>query len=135
MPHVLHRLPRARHQRGLCRAGAVAPHRDRPRRLHLSRLHRLPDVLPGGRLDRRGRDRPLDGAAARRRLAELKRRRPMHPILDEFCDKWVWPTMPGAPGAEFRLQLTRDKCLKAWETILERTVRDIEEEPTTNDEG
>ena len=28
----------------------------------------------------------------------------MHPILEEFLDKWVWPTMPGAPGAEFRLQ-------------------------------
>ena len=31
----------------------------------------------------------------------------MHPILDRFLDKWVWPTMPGAPGAEFRLRLTR----------------------------
>ena len=41
----------------------------------------------------------------------------MHPILEEFCDKWVWPTMPGAPGAEFRLKLTREKCLKAWETL------------------
>ena len=30
----------------------------------------------------------------------------MHPILEEFCDKWVWPTMPGAPGAEFRLHRT-----------------------------
>jgi hypothetical protein len=59
----------------------------------------------------------------------------MNPILEEFCDKWVWPTMPGAPGAEFRLRLTRDKCLSAWETILERTVRDIEEELTSNDEG
>ena len=59
----------------------------------------------------------------------------MHPILEEFCDKWVWPTMPGAPGAEFRLRLTRDKCLSAWETILERTVRDIEEELTSNDES
>jgi hypothetical protein len=26
----------------------------------------------------------------------------MHPILDRFLDKWVWPTMPGAPGADFR---------------------------------
>ena len=59
----------------------------------------------------------------------------MHPILEEFCDKWVWPTMPGAPGAEFRLKLTREQCLKAWETLLERTVRDIEEELTHKDEG
>ena len=58
----------------------------------------------------------------------------MHPILEEFCDKWVWPTMPGAPGAEFRLKLTREKCLLAWEAILERTVHDIEEELTSNDE-
>ena len=52
----------------------------------------------------------------------------MHPILEEFCDKWVWPTMPGAPGAESRLKLTREKCLPAWEAILERTVHDIEDE-------
>ena len=37
--------------------------------MHLSRLHGVPDVLPGGRLDRRGRDRPLDGAAAARSVA------------------------------------------------------------------
>jgi len=58
----------------------------------------------------------------------------MHPILEEFCDKWVWPTMPGAPGAEFRLKLTREKCLPAWAAILERTLHDIEEELTSNDE-
>src|SRR5438105_5764527 len=134
MPHVLHRVPRARHQRGLCRARAAAPHRNQSRRLHLSRLYGVPDVLPGRRLDRRGGERPLDGAAAPRCVAELTRRHPMHPILEEFCDKWVWPTMPGAPGAEFRLKLTREKCLLAWEAILERTVHDIEEELTSNDE-
>ena len=40
-----------------------------PARLYLSRLHRLPDVLPGGRLDRRGRDRPFGRAAAARSVA------------------------------------------------------------------
>jgi hypothetical protein len=50
----------------------------------------------------------------------------MHPILEEFCDKWVWPTMPGAPGAEFRLKITREQCLKGWEILLERNLRDIE---------
>ena len=44
----------------------------------------------------------------------------MHPILEEFLDKWVWPTMPGAPGAEFRLHLTKQKCLKGWEISLQR---------------
>ncbi len=39
--------------------------------MHLSRLHRLPDVLPGGRFDRRGRNRPLAGPAPARSLAEL----------------------------------------------------------------
>jgi hypothetical protein len=58
----------------------------------------------------------------------------MHPILEEFCDKWVWPTMPGAPGAEFRLKITREQCLKGWETLLERNIRDIEEELASNDE-
>src|SRR5260370_42623674 len=58
----------------------------------------------------------------------------MNPILEEFCDKWVWPTMPGAPGAEFRLKLTREHCLKGWEILLERNLRDIEEELASNDE-
>src|SRR6266853_2110161 len=62
------------------------------------------------------------------------RRRHMHPILEEFCDKWVWPTMPGAPGAEFRLKLTREQCLKGWGILLERNLRDIEEELASNDE-
>ena len=52
----------------------------------------------------------------------------MHPILGQFLDKWVWPTMPGAPGADFRLRLTREKCLKGWEISLQRTLGEIEEE-------
>ena len=47
----------------------------------------------------------------------------MHPILEQFCDKWVWPTMPGAPGAEFRLRLTREQCLKGWEISLRAHAR------------
>lgn len=58
----------------------------------------------------------------------------MNPILEEFCDKWVWPTMPGAPGAAFRLKLTREHCLKGWEALLERNIRDIEQELAANDE-
>src|SRR5207302_1084078 len=48
----------------------------------------------------------------------------MHEILEEFCDKWVWPTMPGAPGAEFRLKLTREQCVKGW-VKDERELMDI----------
>src|SRR5438105_11775549 len=59
----------------------------------------------------------------------------MHPILDAFLGKWVWPTMPGAPGAEFRLRLTREKCLKGWEISLQRTLGEIEEELGRNDEA
>src|SRR5947209_18172458 len=59
----------------------------------------------------------------------------MHPILDQFLDRWVWPTMPGAPGAEFRLRLTREKCLKGWEISLQRTLGEIEEELGRNDEA
>ena len=58
----------------------------------------------------------------------------MHPILEEFCDKWVWPTMPGAPGAEFRLRLTREQCLKGWEISLDRMLGEIEQELASNDE-
>ncbi len=59
----------------------------------------------------------------------------MHPILEQFLDRWVWPTMPGAPGAEFRLRLTREKCLKGWEISLQRTLGEIEEELGRNDEA
>jgi frataxin-like iron-binding protein CyaY len=58
----------------------------------------------------------------------------MQPILEQFLDKWVWPTMPGAPGAEFRLRLTRERCVKGWEISLERTLAEIERELATNDE-
>ena len=50
----------------------------------------------------------------------------MNPILVQFLDKWVWPTMPGAPGAEFRLRLTRDQCIKGWAISLARTLAEIE---------
>ncbi len=59
----------------------------------------------------------------------------MHPILEEFLDKWVWPTMPGAPGAAFRLHLTKEKCLKGWEISLQRTLGEIEEELGREDEA
>ena len=52
----------------------------------------------------------------------------MHPILEQFLDRWVWPTMPGAPGAEFRLRLTREKCVKGWQISLDRTLGEIAEE-------
>src|ERR1700752_859428 len=59
----------------------------------------------------------------------------MHPILKQFLDRWVWPTMPGAPGADFRLRLTREKCVKGWEISLDRTLGEIEEELGRNDEA
>src|SRR6266436_1881039 len=59
----------------------------------------------------------------------------MHPILEQFLDRWVWPTMPGAPGAEFRLRLTKEQCVKGWEISLQRTLGEIEEELASNDEG
>src|ERR1700689_4279490 len=43
----------------------------------------------------------------------------MHALLEEFLDKWVWPTMPGAPGAAFRLRITRDKyCAVAPDRLI-----------------
>ena len=59
----------------------------------------------------------------------------MHPILEQFLDRWVWPTMPGAPGAEFRLRLTREKCVKGWEISLDRTLGEIAEELSRTDEA
>jgi hypothetical protein len=58
----------------------------------------------------------------------------MHAILEQFLDRWVWPTMPGAPGAEFRLRLTKEKCVKGWEISLQRTLGEIEEELGREDE-
>src|SRR5260370_716144 len=59
----------------------------------------------------------------------------MHPILEEFLDKWVWPTMPGAPRAAVRLQLTKEKCIRGWEISLQRTRGEIEEELGSEDEA
>jgi hypothetical protein len=50
----------------------------------------------------------------------------MHLLLEEFLDKWVWPTAPNAPGAHFRWRITEEKCLKGWEAALEGSLREIE---------
>src|SRR5579884_968420 len=59
----------------------------------------------------------------------------MHRLLERFLDEWVWPTAPGMPGAEFRLKLTRDKCLKGWEIALDRALADLDGELDNADEG
>ncbi len=58
----------------------------------------------------------------------------MHPILQEFLDKWVWPTAPGAGGVAFRLRLTEEKCLKGWEIALQSTLNEIEKMRSSSDE-
>src|SRR5260370_40607073 len=58
----------------------------------------------------------------------------MHAILEEVLDTGVCPTMPGAPGAEFRLRLAREQCVKGWEISLQRTLGEIEEELGREDE-
>jgi hypothetical protein len=50
----------------------------------------------------------------------------VHALLTEFLDKWVWSTAKGAPGADFRLRLTRDKCLDGWELALRSSIEEIE---------
>ena len=52
----------------------------------------------------------------------------MHPILEEFLDRWVWPTAPGTLGAAFRWRLTKDKCIQGWEIAVQRTVAEIEQQ-------
>jgi hypothetical protein len=52
----------------------------------------------------------------------------MHPLLEDFCEKWVWPAAPGAPGAEFRRRITEEKCLKSWELTLKSALRQIEKD-------
>src|SRR5712691_988307 len=60
----------------------------------------------------------------------------MHPILEEFLDRWVWPTAPGTPGAAFRWRITKDKCIQGWEIALRRTVAEIEQQLSRpEDEG
>src|SRR2546428_7812186 len=59
----------------------------------------------------------------------------MHLLLEKFLDKWVWPTAPGAPGAEFRWRLTKERCLKGWEISLQRTLGEIESELARGDEA
>jgi len=50
----------------------------------------------------------------------------MPPILEQFLEKWVWPTAPGVRGAPFRLRLTEEKCLKGWEMALQSSLTEIE---------
>jgi hypothetical protein len=50
----------------------------------------------------------------------------MHPILGEFLEKWVWPTAPGARGADFRLRITEEKCIKGWEVALQASLSELE---------
>src|SRR3989442_9741268 len=50
----------------------------------------------------------------------------MHPLLEQFLEKWVWPTAAGARGAAFRLRLTEEKCLKGWEVALHSSLSEIE---------
>jgi hypothetical protein len=50
----------------------------------------------------------------------------MHLLLEQFLEKWVWPTAPGAGGAPFRLRITEDKCLKGWEIALHSSLAEIE---------
>jgi hypothetical protein len=49
----------------------------------------------------------------------------MHPLLEDFCNKWVWPAAPGAPGATFRLRITQEKCLIGWERTLKAALREF----------
>jgi hypothetical protein len=50
----------------------------------------------------------------------------MHLLLQQFLEKWVWPTAPGARGAVFRLRITEEKCLKGWEIALHSSLTEIE---------
>ena len=50
----------------------------------------------------------------------------MHLLLEQFLEKWVWPTAPGARGALFRLRITEEKCLKGWELALRGSLTEIE---------
>jgi hypothetical protein len=50
----------------------------------------------------------------------------MHTVLEQFLEKWVWPTAPGAPGADFRLRITEEKCLKGWGASLQASLSEIE---------
>jgi hypothetical protein len=50
----------------------------------------------------------------------------MHLLLEQFLEKWVWPTAPGARGAAFRLRITEEKCFKGWEIALQSSLTEIE---------
>jgi hypothetical protein len=59
----------------------------------------------------------------------------MHPLLEEFLEKWVWPTAPNAPGARFRRRITEQKCLGGWQLAVEGSLREIQKGLTSgNDE-
>jgi hypothetical protein len=58
----------------------------------------------------------------------------MHPILSEFLDEWVWPTAPGASGAKFRQRLTEEKCIGAWDALVQGTAKTVESDKASGGE-
>jgi len=51
----------------------------------------------------------------------------IHPILQEFLDKWVYPTGFTGPGYDFRMRFT-ERCLPAWNVATLRSVEAAEKD-------
>ena len=50
-----------------------------------------------------------------------------HPIVQDFLDKWVYPTGFSGPGYEFRMRFT-ERCLPAWNVATQRAVEAAEQD-------
>ena len=46
----------------------------------------------------------------------------IHPILEEWLDHWVWPTPFKGPGVDFRMRITKERCIPMWNRIVIRAL-------------
>lgn len=62
----------------------------------------------------------------------------VHPILEEWLDQWVWPTPFTGPGVDFRMRITKERLVPAWNKIVIRALegaKDTEESYSAGDFG
>ena len=51
----------------------------------------------------------------------------MQPLLQDFLDKWVYPTGFSGPGVDFRLRQT-ERCIPLWDKLVTQAIQSAEQD-------
>ena len=51
----------------------------------------------------------------------------MQPLLQDFLDKWVYPTGFSGPGVDFRLRQT-ERCIPFWDKLVTQAIQSAEQD-------